>query len=607
MPPATGGSIGISDHLARRLYPIALAIAVVIGVAPPATYYVFQRLALEHTASIYAASLSELLHDIVLDSPALWRYSTHRYAKTLVGFLRHRDIVRIDVQDEAGRSVEHYAYVAPDAARWARAFAPSASAPVRFNNRLIATVRVHLSHALLLGTTAAFVVVSTLTGAGLAVLVYRFPVKVGRAAEAQIAGLVGALERERQTLDRRVKETDTLLEIARATESTNNAEELFSLIAESARRTCRADRAAVLALDGPDHHLRLAAMSSADGQSDGQLLAQWPSPLPFVEDTIAGRMPTIVLDADQASTVPPDWRRVFDTKSMFAVPLSDRNSIVGVLVLGYSEGRPPTAGEEVRVAATLAEQVGLALHNAFLIRNLRDTVVQLREKNAELDSFVYSVSHDLKAPLVAVQGLAGLIVEDYGARLDDEGRHFLGRLQVNVKRMEQLIQDLLELSRVGRESRPPAAVHLAEVIDDVVTEMAGTIRERGIKMSTRDLGPLWGVPTRIGQVMSNLIGNAIKYMGDSPSPAIEVGMREAGPLAECWVRDNGIGIDPQYHDKIFEIFQRLGDVEAEGTGVGLAITRKIVESVGGRIWVESTKGNGATFWFTWPTPGKRTA
>jgi signal transduction histidine kinase len=236
---------------------------------------------------------------------------------------------------------------------------------------------------------------------------------------------------------------------------------------------------------------------------------------------------------------------------------------------------------------------------------LRRTLGELEAKNADLDSFVYSVSHDLKSPLVAVQGLAGMIVEDYGGRLDDEGRHLLGRVQANVEHMERLIQDLLELSRVGRESRGPERVPMADVVEELVAEAGAAIRERGIEVTSVDLGALWGVRTRIEQVMRNLLGNAIKYMGDTASPAIEIGMREGGPLVECWVRDNGIGIDPEYQDKVFEIFQRLHDVDVEGTGVGLAITRRIVEAVGGRLWVESSKGRGATFRFTWPSASAR--
>jgi signal transduction histidine kinase len=153
---------------------------------------------------------------------------------------------------------------------------------------------------------------------------------------------------------------------------------------------------------------------------------------------------------------------------------------------------------------------------------------------------------------------------------------------------------------VGREPHRLEAVDLAEVVRDLVVELGPILRARGIAVVQGDTAVLWGMRTRVAQVMSNLVGNAVKYMGDQPAPRIEVGARSRGALVEVYVQDNGIGIDPEYHDKIFEIFHRLREVEAEGTGVGLTITRKIVEGAGGRLRVESEKGKGATFFFTWP-------
>jgi PAS domain S-box-containing protein len=241
------------------------------------------------------------------------------------------------------------------------------------------------------------------------------------------------------------------------------------------------------------------------------------------------------------------------------------------------------------------------------LRRARETqLAELQAKNAELDSFVYTVSHDLKAPLVVVHGIAGVLAEDYGPRLDDDARHLLARLQANAEHMERLIEDLLALSRIGREAREPEAVSFDEVVDDFLAEMSSTIRARDIKVVRQGTAELWGVRSQIEQVMRNLLGNAVKYLGDTETPLIEVGARDAGSFVECHVKDNGIGIDPAYHGKVFEIFHRLQDVPAEGTGVGLAIVKKIVENAGGRIWIESVKGHGATFHFTWPVkPGAR--
>jgi signal transduction histidine kinase len=259
------------------------------------------------------------------------------------------------------------------------------------------------------------------------------------------------------------------------------------------------------------------------------------------------------------------------------------------LALARDEAEAAHAHAERTIAALLAAEQELRTKNA-----------ELDAKNAELDGFVYSVSHDLKAPLVAVQGFTDILVEDYGARFDDQGRHFLARVQANVQQMERLIHDLLALSRIGRDARAPEPVSLAEVVDEFEAEMAPALRERAITVRRHDLGALWGVRTEIEQVVRNLLGNAVKYLGDTRAPVVEIGMREDGAEVECYVKDNGIGIDPLYHDKVFEIFQRLREVEAEGTGVGLAIVKKIVTRAGGRVWVESLKGQGATFRVRWP-------
>jgi signal transduction histidine kinase len=250
-------------------------------------------------------------------------------------------------------------------------------------------------------------------------------------------------------------------------------------------------------------------------------------------------------------------------------------------------------------AATTA-QAQLALENARLLREAQDAAEAMRAKNAELDSFVYTVSHDLKAPLVTIQGMAGLLATDHAPSLDSEGRRYLERIDVNARRMEGLLLDLLSLARVGREAREPEEVALATVVDELAAELAPAIRARGITLTVGSLPTMWAVRVQLEQLLRNLLTNAVKYMGDTPTPAIEVGAAGRGSTVEVWVRDTGIGIDHAYHERIFEIFQRLKQISADGTGVGLAIVKKIVERVGGRIWVESAPGEGSTFRFTWP-------
>lgn len=232
----------------------------------------------------------------------------------------------------------------------------------------------------------------------------------------------------------------------------------------------------------------------------------------------------------------------------------------------------------------------------------------LRRLNEEMTSFTYSVSHDLSAPLVSLQGLTGMIVRDYSDRLDEEGRQRLGRLQANVERMEALVSDLLEFSRIGRISGHVGDLDLATVAREVLLNLAAPITESEaeIVLPEQDCPRVHADPNRLRQVIANLISNAITYRHPERRLRIELTcrLRDDG-MVETAISDNGIGIAPQYHDKIFQPFQRLPEAHrAQGTGMGLAIVRKIVEYQGGRVWLQSTPGEGTTFFFTLPEAGK---
>jgi signal transduction histidine kinase len=238
--------------------------------------------------------------------------------------------------------------------------------------------------------------------------------------------------------------------------------------------------------------------------------------------------------------------------------------------------------------------------NASLETRVAERTAELVQRNEELDTFTYSVSHDLKSPVVALQGLVGVILEDYGDRFDDQGRRYLDRLVANTTHMDRLIQDLLALSRIGRAAARYESVPVQELVEDVIALYAETIATRGILVELGPLPVLVADRVHLQQVFQNLLSNAIKFLGDQSAPRIVVSCEEGDEFARFEVRDNGIGIDPAYHDKIFVIFQRLQEIEVEGTGVGLAIVKKIVEQAGGRLTLRSSKNQGAAFAFTWP-------
>jgi PAS domain S-box-containing protein len=228
---------------------------------------------------------------------------------------------------------------------------------------------------------------------------------------------------------------------------------------------------------------------------------------------------------------------------------------------------------------------------------------ELEAKNAELERFTYTVSHDLKSPLITMRGFLGLLEKD--ALAGD-----VGRMQTDMKRiveatnkMQRLLNELLELSRVGRMMNPPEVVPFEVIVHEAIELVHGQLEMRGVRVDVAaDLPVIYGDRARLVEVIQNLVDNACKFMGDQPEPRITIGRRgtdrDGKPIV--FVRDNGIGIDPQFHDNVFGLFNKL-DPEAEGTGVGLALVKRIVEVHGGRIWVESQgAGTGTTFCFTFP-------
>lgn len=254
-----------------------------------------------------------------------------------------------------------------------------------------------------------------------------------------------------------------------------------------------------------------------------------------------------------------------------------------------------------RMAEALRHQLAELNHvNSALEARVSARTAELAKRNEELDTFTHTVSHDLKSPVVALQGLTSILAEDYGDRLGDQGRQYLRRIQANIVHMGHLIQDLLALSRVGRTALRPERIPVDTLVEDVLALHAETLRSRGIRVDIEDLPELTADRVQLRQVFQNLVSNAIKFLGDQPAPRISIRGVSEGRFVRFEVADNGIGIDASQHERIFVIFQRLKDVDVEGTGVGLAIVKKIVEQAGGVLQVRSAKGAGAVFSFTWP-------
>jgi signal transduction histidine kinase len=226
-------------------------------------------------------------------------------------------------------------------------------------------------------------------------------------------------------------------------------------------------------------------------------------------------------------------------------------------------------------------------------------VAELEAINSEIERFTYIAFHDLRAPLVTIKGFTGALKQDLGLGRHEEMERDLQRIETAANTMDKILSNLLDFARIGRVRHPPEDVDVHQVVQEVLDKHEGLIRAREVSVQVAPAFPhIYGDRARLRELFEHLIENAVKHMAGQPQPRIEIGARLEEDPPVIFVRDNGPGIEPRYHVRIFELFEKL-DPNTEGTGIGLALAKRIVELHGGRIWVESQgKGDGATFCFT---------
>lgn len=310
---------------------------------------------------------------------------------------------------------------------------------------------------------------------------------------------------------------------------------------------------------------------------------------------------SLLVKVDRAEAYRRWWGELEELAAMAAL----------VLLAALGVGQGLARREQARVlAAELARERALQQArerveqemrrlNAELEARVRERTVALEAANRELESFNYSVSHDLRAPLRHIEGFLRIVVEDHGGALTDQARHYLDRVVIACQRMNALIEALLKLSRVGRQALRVQPVDLAELARAAFAELRVGAGDRQIELAVGPLPVVAGDPILLRELLDNLLANAIKFTRPRAVAHIEVGSRagDGGPV--FFVSDDGVGFDPAQVDKLFGVFQRLhGDGPFEGTGLGLSIVKRIVEKHGGRVWAEGAPDRGATFSFT---------
>jgi two-component system sensor kinase len=253
------------------------------------------------------------------------------------------------------------------------------------------------------------------------------------------------------------------------------------------------------------------------------------------------------------------------------------------------------------IVAFLGERIEKVKSLSDLNEKLDKERSKLEDANKELDAFAYSVSHDLRVPLRAIDGFSRILVEDYEDKLDKEGKRLINIVRGNTMKMGQLIDDILQLSRVGRQEMRISEINMEALVKNVYEELKSS-SNKNILLKVKSLPPAYGDRILIQQILINLLSNSIKFTKSGETAVIEVGSKKGHDENIYYIRDHGVGFDMKYVNKLFGLFQRLhSQEEFEGTGVGLSIVQRIIRRHGGRVWGEGKVDGGATIYFTLPS------
>jgi signal transduction histidine kinase len=299
-------------------------------------------------------------------------------------------------------------------------------------------------------------------------------------------------------------------------------------------------------------------------------------------------------------------RRNLIGESMLSIPLLSQGSSFGVLVL-LQERKIPRESWNMRLAKGFADEAAIAIANARLYEAAHRKEKGLESRLRQLEHLAETLAHDLKAPGERMEGLAAILLKEYGGKLDERAAQWLRLIKQNGKDLMERVCNLLEVARVGAQREAVEAVDPAPVLEEVLKARAGELERRQVRVTVENGFPLVACHRAyLRQVLDNLISNAIKFSGDRPDPMITVAAARQGDRVLFSVADNGIGIPPQQRERVFDPFVRLHPGETQGSGIGLAIVRRIVELYGGQAWIEANSQAGSTVLFTLPVLGSLT-
>jgi signal transduction histidine kinase/FixJ family two-component response regulator len=422
--------------------------------------------------------------------------------------------------------------------------------------------------------------------------------------------LTRALERRRlQTENIQLRETVSIYELSRAITMGLSHDEIAQRTVAAAAQQSDAGAVCVLVPTTDGRELRVAGMSGAS--------AHWSAEQHFAIDAPIVRW--VALAREQLSA----WGASNDPEAVFSPPFLDASpgvafpivaggNFYGILRFSSLTAQRRLTPGQIKALDILASTAAAAFEAASLLSQLRtlnqdlehrvrERTQELQAANADLEAFSYSVSHDLRAPLRIVDGFCQMFIDDFGAGIPAEGRRILDKARAGTTRMNQLIDDLLRFARFSRQPLQMRPVQMNALVRHVVTAFEDQLRGRSVQLQVAELPDCVADGSLLEQVFTNLLSNALKFTAARSHAHIEIGTSRGAAEQIYFVKDNGVGFDMKYADRLFGVFQRLhAQSEFEGTGIGLSIVHRIVRRHGGRTWAESTPQEGATFYFSLP-------
>jgi signal transduction histidine kinase len=376
-----------------------------------------------------------------------------------------------------------------------------------------------------------------------------------------------------------------------------NLETVMKIVRTAARQLTGADGATFILREGD-----LCFYADEDAISPLWKGSRFPMSRCISGWAMLNKTAAVIEDIYKDDRIPHDAYRPTFVKSLAMVPIRTLAPI-GAIGNYWATPHLPTQ-EEMSLLQSLADITAVTIENvnvyAELEQRVADRTAQLEAANKELEAFSYSVSHDLRAPLRSILGYSDILKEDNYDQLNESGKQILDTVQQNARKMNTLIEDLLQFSKLGKKPLEKTQVNSQKLVQHIIEEMDPVLTAKA-RISVSEMYPVEADISLLKQVWINLIGNAIKYSSKKEHPVIEIGSYKSGNEITFVVKDNGAGFDTRYADKLFGAFQRLHKyAEFPGTGVGLALVQRIINRHGGKVWAEGKVDQGAAFYFTLP-------